>query len=444
METFRSENFIPLPEKRKQHAQSGKFRSPSNSNGCGLQLQRDGKVVFHNPSSKLFCDDFKPLDGLKGTFNNTNYTSVNQKLAGKPNPRTLIPPIITPPAYDLGYWGANNLVSFPQINEESNIDVFRSGYQVSTCCPGTYNDRYLVPTGKSCSGGGCGNNREIKQENYDQGYDQGYNQGHDQENNQENNQEEYQYPYLKTEQEISIRPNLPGQVNTNCGYNPSQLYRAGLPTNLAVGNCAKDPALKQYNENLFTQTIQPGIYSYNQVNEPIGSNIGISFQQQFEPTTCQMDPVTGETLYTEHDPRIMEPIEESPYIEGINESNVYDPRFTGYGTSYRAYTDDNLGQTKFYYDDVDAIRMPNYVVRSEIDNQPFADQYGPAIDANGNPYHRDIRALANDAFTRSAVGFRTDLQERLTRKIRAEAWQQRVAPISTGGQRMLGGNGRIF
>ena len=37
----------------------------------------------------------------------------------------------------------------------------------------------------------------------------------------------------------------------------------------------------------------------------------------------------------------------------------------------------SLGQTKFYYDDVDAIRMPNYITRSNIDHQPFADRYGP-------------------------------------------------------------------
>ena len=35
------------------------------------------------------------------------------------------------------------------------------------------------------------------------------------------------------------------------------------------------------------------------------------------------------------------------------------------------------------------------------------------------------------------MDFRTDLQERLMRKINADAWQQRVAPIYKTNQRML-------
>ena len=64
------------------------------------------------------------------------------------------------------------------------------------------------------------------------------------------------------------------------------------------------------------------------------------------------------------------------------EDNVYDPRLTGYGTSYRSYTDDNLGQTRFYYDDIDAVRMPNYIVKSNIDREPFADHYGTIPDGD--------------------------------------------------------------
>lgn len=453
-------------------AQQRVFMSPSTPNGFGLQMLKNGSVTFNDPNSKTFCNDYKPLDGLKGTFNNPEYTSLSQKLAGKQNPRTLIPPVIVPPIADLEYWGTNNLVSFPQINRESNIDVYRSGYQVSTCCPGTYHDRKITPVV----------NGEVIDTSKEEVVQEGYirNTAHSGYTSQSmgdmpgckscsgfprmtgdnpvaNNKPgvnignvHINLPYLKrpeVEQDEYPRPNMPGQVNENCGYNPEQYYIAGLPTNLAVGNCVKDPAMKQYNKNLFTQTIQPGVYSYNQVNEPINSNIGISFQQQFEPTTCKSNIQTGEVMYTEHDPRIMEPIEPGINVEqyrSINESNVYDPRFSGYGTSYRSYTDDTVGQPRFYYDDVDSIRMPNYVVRSNIDNQPFSDQYGPVQHEYGNEYHKDIRALANDAFTRSAIGFRTDLQERLTRKIRAEAWQKRAAPISTGGQRMLGGQGRIF
>ena len=259
--------------------------------------------------------------------------------------------------------------------------------------------------------------------------------------------ENYSYPYLKTAPDVQnpeVLPNQPGWVNTACGYNPDQLFNASLPTNLPAGNCEQDPVMKKYNKNLFTQTIQPGTYTFNEVNEPINSNIGISFQQQFPPTTVKTDPSTGDTTFTEHDPRIMEPALAEPnlgVLTAANEANMYDPRFSGYGTSYRSYTDDVTGQTRFFYDDVDAIRMPNYIVRSGIDHQPFADHYGPLPDgnANGNKFNADIRGLANNAFLEGTIQLRTELQERLMRKVNADQWQKRQAPIRTQGQRMLGG-----
>ena len=128
-------------------------------------------------------------------------------------------------------------------------------------------------------------------------------------------------------------------------------------------------------------------------------------------------------------------------INAIDPANVYDPRHTGYGTSYRAYNDDNIGQTRFYYDDVDAIKMPNYIARSNIDFARFADSYGPIPGGEefGNKYNGDIRALANDAWLRSNLQQRTDLQQSAMRKVNAEAWQKRIAPIRTSGQRMMGG-----
>jgi hypothetical protein len=87
--------------------------------------------------------------------------------------------------------------------------------------------------------------------------------------------------------------------------------------------------------------------------------------------------------------------------------------------------------------------MPNYVVRSDIDHQPFADQYGPIPegDSKGNQYNSVIKALANDAFLQGSIQFRTELQERLMRKRNSEMWQLRKAPVSTGGQKMAGGAG---
>lgn len=233
--------------------------------------------------------------------------------------------------------------------------------------------------------------------------------------------------------DIIVRPPEQGEMNLQCGYDPTQPEHSGLPSNLAVGDCEKDPVMKKYNTNLFTQSVEPGTSTISQINEPVNSNIGISFQQQFLPTTVQTDETTGESLFTEHDPRVIEPVEATgnySIVSGPNTANVTDPRFSGYGTSYRAYTDDLLGQTKFYYDDVDAIRRPNYITRSKIDFLPFADSYGPLQpgEEEGNNLNPIIRSLANDAFSRDTINHRQDMQVRLMRKNNAIRWQSRKFP----------------
>jgi Ca2+/Na+ antiporter len=391
-------------------------------------------LIYDRPTNFVFCNDEVPYEP-----NNTKYMSINQKLVGAPNPKTLIPPVIVPPIADLSYWKTNNLVTHSSINDMKQIDTYQSGYQVTTCC-GDGNICDAPPT-KQCNSGyksNKGSNRysKISNENNNNNYIANKIFGTRKDFQVEEN---YQNPNMLPEiteiHEIIPKPNQPGQVNVQCGYYPEQV-EVGLPTNLSVGNCQRDQKMKRYNENIFTQTIQPGVYTVNQVNEPINSNIGISFDQQFEPLTKKVNR-NGDILFTQHDPRIFEPEVIEPIEETINESNVYDPRFSGYGTSYRSYTDDNIGQTRFYYDDVNAIRMPNYIVRSKIDFIPDADHYGPMKSEYGNDYNAEIRKIAQNKWNNDSMDFRTDLQERLMRKINADAWQQRVAPISTSGQRML-------
>ena len=375
-------------------------------------------------TSRRFCNDAVPLEGSQGgAFNNPNFTSVSQKLVGGANPKTLIPPIVAPPIAELEYWRANNLVTHSAVNDETNIDVYNSGYQISTCCPQPIpgpQPQQLHPQPQL----------PYIKENYSQP-------------TQEVAPNQPQLPYIKennSQPTQEVAPNQPGWVNTACGYNPEQLHIAGLPTNLPSGNCEQDPVFKEYNQNLFAQTIQPGVFYTNEIIEPIHSNIGISFQQQFNPTTVNTD--NGNVFFTEHDPRLFQdkPQTECETTKSLaTAANVYDPRFTGYGTTYRTYNEPVTGQTRFYYDDVDAIRMPNYIVRSEIDHQPYADQYGPIQPGNefGNRFTQDIRKLANNSFLEGTLQQRTELQERLMRKKNAIAWQQRQAPISRQTQRTM-------
>jgi len=233
---------------------------------------------------------------------------------------------------------------------------------------------------------------------------------------------------------VFVTENEPGWVNTASGYNPEQLFSANLPTNLPAGKCQQNPRLAQFNKNLFTQTVTPGVYTTSQITENPISNLGISFQQQFEPTTCVRNE--NGLFYTQHDPRIIQPsLEQEGYVDEDQPKydTVYDPRFSGYGTSYRSYIDPVTGQPRFYYDDVDSIRMPNYITRSKIDTFSFADTYGPAKEGEefGNDNTPYIRALAQDKWLRDSLEFRNDLSERRMRKVNAEAWQRRSAPIYT-------------
>jgi len=480
MDTFRAEHYksTEIPVKAGNlphgHLSSAKVKWINET----ISNPRPGRVksILNPEEAGRFCHDRRPLDynpelvrnnrpgpNPKGVFNNPEYTSLNQRLAGSANPKTFIAPVVTPPSHAMDYWRANNLVNHSAVNAESQVEAYQSGYQTTSCCPGE--PTLLVPA-KNPADYTVPVQVEDNYPREDFGAEHRYwNKPkikvnptpqvpcHSQLYGGSEVKEGFKtnMPFLKTSpplDETVVVPNQPGWVNTTCGYNPEQLFDAGLPTNLPVGNCPQDPIMKTYNDNLFTQTIQPGLYTRNQINEPINANIGISFNQQFPPTTCKTNEITGEVQYTEHDPRIIEPATVQPSLPRValaTEANVYDPRFSGYGTSYRSYTDENTGQTRFYYDDIDAIRMPNYITRNDIDHQPFADHYGPLPpgDANGNKNNSNIRALANDAFVSGAIEFRTDLQERLMRKINANAWQQRKAPIRTGGQRMLGGI-RIF
>ena len=407
----RQPNIIPPPNYRRADIQP----DPNTNNM---------ELVINRPTNFRFYDDEVAFD-----FNDPKYVSANQKLAGKANPRTLIPPVIVPPSSDLSYWRANNTVTHSAVNDQTQIDTYLSGYQVSNCCGIVGNDTYIVPERKKSN-----NVRYMPKSKYTVLKYQNSNPNDD--------------PYLdetskkevtknvineKFKLPFEIRPEEPGQVNTSCGYNPQQV-KYGLPSNLNIGKCFDNPSMTEYNKNLFTQTIQPGVYEINQVNEPINSNIGISFTQQFEPLTSSVT-ADGDVLYTEHDPRIIEPLksdnELGDYCENspADPSNVYDPRFSGYGTSYRAYTDETTGQTRFYYDDVNAIRMPNYLTRNNIDFTPFSDSYGPMATQNGNKYNSIITGLAEDAFTRNTIQQRTELQERLMRKMNANKWQQRMYPI---------------
>jgi hypothetical protein len=114
--------------------------------------------------------------------------------------------------------------------------------------------------------------------------------------------------------------------------------------------------------------------------------------------------------------------------------NVFDPRFAGYGSDNRNYLEPTLRQPRYFYDDIDAIRRPNYIVRSKIDScvTPYGDGYGPMrVDQRTLLQNRP---LAEQGYLNQTLNFRNDMMESLMRKKNSEKWQERAAPKYTTRQ----------
>lgn len=365
----------PYSARINYHCKSNEHTTPVNSNNN--QILKHLKDDLNSGETTYFQENIK-----KKKYGNTNfYTKTsNQSLVGAPNPKTLVPPIMAPRMTDMEYWRFNDELNISVMNDDKERYEYESGYNVAYKPP---SENFAVP---KCSLGPYKRRKKAK-----------------------TNQ-----PNLYFEKDID------GTFNTieNFPYetNNSRSRKDLVDSeNLLFNKPFKNNVLfkDKYNPNLFTETITPDTYHINDRNEPINSLMGISYPQQFE-----------ESNYDEIEP-----------YEDVNVSNTYDPRFNGYGTSYRSYVDENLGQPRFYYDDVNAIKMPNYITRNAIDVMPFGDSYGPL--KQHNPYTADIHRLADADYTDSMITFRTEMQNRLMRKRNSEMWQKRQYPISTSGQRML-------
>lgn len=350
-------------------------------------------------SQKICHNDYQQIEF------DSNHRSPNQTFSGPPNPKTKIPVLIVPPIVDQ-YWN-DGMSTYKGINADSHEDLIQSGYIIDGVQCGTTQDIAMQPIRKermpSC----------VSEKAHKEGF------------TMPSCAMKYEDDYThKNYTHIMSPDTLTGEVLTTCAYDPDQLIRYNLPSNAPFGRCQRSEALKDYNMQLFTQPIQPGLYSRYEVIEPISSNIGISFQQQFEPMTIEENE--NNLIYTSNDPYIRAPVQKMEIPDNEpNMNNVYDPRFSGYGDSNRAYIDKMTGQVRYFYDDVDAIRRPNLITKNNLDIYPFTQNYGP-MEKPENCY----RELANQQFHDSQIQFRTDLMERLMRKRNAEMWQRRVAPIS--------------
>lgn len=338
--------------------------------------------VFYKPKTgncppQKGISDFTEIDFC-------NFKSINQALAGNANPKTCIKPIIVNRSHDLPLWRKNDTVNFSQLNTKSTFDEYTSGYNtvinpipnISSNLP-RFN-KFPVDYSKP----------SIYTTNID------------------NN--------IYVDNSCNQEP-----INSNIGISMDyQRAKNEYLVNKSVKQCANsNPLCSDPNIN-----VQDGeVYIKKYPVEPI------TIYENYETNDKQ---IKSEKLYEEIDPvetYEVDPVESTSECNKVDRFNVYDPRFTGYASSNRAYTDKMLGQTRYYYDDINNINMPNYIVRSNIDNVRGADNVS-GLDWNTNT--NNIRDMANRGFIEQTNQFRVGLQNSLMEKRNREMAQLRQYPIN--------------
>lgn len=396
-----------------------------------------GEFTFKN-ERKVFCNDFKPL-----VFDDT-YLSVNQQLAGCANPKTYVKPIISAPSHELDEWRATDLVRHSAINDTTNFDAFRSGYE---------GDNYTGSCDMNYRGYGAAQ-YQLPQKCPECAYVPCMCSVKDKSTSDRVNDVLTQTiqpgVYQRSMMDEPINSNIgiswtqqfnPMLINDNCSFVKYTALDGNIPVNrYGTGNSGDDGTASPSNDRPYYEPPSPKYPPGHQhllgwqspLDDDNYRNFYLEQNTDTYPHTTGFHPSTydnkrncltldkllkNEKKYTGN--------ERENYQ---SESNIFDPRFTGYGSDDRGYVDNITGQPRFFYSDLDSIKMPNFVARSNVDIFPWATQYGPDAGVQtGDGY----KQMGNNAFLDASIKFRTELQERLLRKRNAELWQRRVAPIRT-------------
>lgn len=352
--------------------------------------------------------------------------SVNQNLVGGANPKTRVIPVIPPPIYDGETWLPNDFVVPFKINDQRRQELQQNGYMTwednlpAPCSTSTLND--LLQTY------GCVPQPPQQQQPHPQ-----------QQPHQPEMREDYRsdtYGNANYGQGTPRAARIDESMDITSGYFPDN-SQYNYPVNSAPFPCMRSPSMVDYNKNLYSVPLQPNVYTRSQVNQPDASmsNLGISFTQPHLPYKCEMDD-RGNMVIDQYDPNQYP----SEYLlrgrdrfaqdsDMIPRNEIYDPRLTGYGTSYRGYVDPMMGQPRFYYDDVDTHTQQNFISRNKIDFTNF----GPTTEPYSHMPPMNTRHLADQTFHNDQMKQRTELQYRLMTKNSAREWQRRAAPIQTQG-----------
>lgn len=367
-----------------------------------VKIPKGNDLRIQTQSQYRFCNDAKDI------YYDNRMFSTNQALAGGANPKTTQKPVIIPPSHAWDFWSEDYVVP-SHINDSTHQELFLSGYVGSSTC-GSDLSQPPPSTCRTKEQQGVSNPVPII-ENYNRLYPHPA------------------VPASQGQHQWINGAGTPGDMVDDVVYNPEQMMKHNIPSNLPAGACEQESIFDEYNKNLHTQMFGPNEFVQHEVIEPIHANMGITHTQQLPPMTYEQD-ING-VKYVSHDSRVIppqpQPIPQQPIAD---HSNVYDPRSFGYGTSYRSYVHDLTGQPRFFYDDITSVRRPNFIVRSNIDHAKWAQSYGP-MDTNqaGEVAYQAGHQLAENQFLQDTLQQRGELQERAMRKKNAESWQRRQFPI---------------
>jgi hypothetical protein len=338
--------------------------------------------------------------------------TATKRLIGGVNPRTLIPPRFVPPITDIEEWGTDNYTLHSATNDYRSTDLFLSGYAtLDDCkCRGVCNcvKKWNKPLIKE------GFNENILSVN--------------QPSSTIWSTSSKNIPQFENSFNVSgqLGP-LTSKVNNSC--------RGTLMSDCGGENLSQAIADHNY--------LSPYDVSEHRLTRPqILQNYGLS---KIPEKSVYTSITNGEDLMFIEQQRkngLTSPYS-TDYITGDEPSMIYDPRMVGYSDSKRGYVDKVLGQPKFYYDDINAARAPNYITRNKIDIYSFGETTGRLKDPKNFKTCGDNNQLAVEEFHNSALQHRSDMMQSLMNKRNGEMWQLREFPISTNGQRMLGGTSKI-
>lgn len=289
----------------------------------------------------------------------------NQRYAGPPNPKTMVKPVVITPCYDIERRESNRNV--PRgINSRTVQYLYDSGFIVrEPNCPVSVDSTIPASTYTP---------DDVKEGFY-----------------------------------------VP---NSGCGLSPRN-SQVRAPVNVLLSE--QDSVDAGYNDRIYTQYIQPGVFTKPVISRFPVSNIGISFQPEKYPVR-EVITKNSHTFIEGEEDNIIEP---DPYYDEPTQDEVYDPRLTGYGSQERAYIEPKTGQGRYMYKDVDVMRRGNLFTRSNVDHLPFAQQTGVIRDNTNTNIYRAVDESYIDANSQ----FREKLQESLMSKRNAELWQLKQYPL---------------